>query len=143
MPKRNNGIYKKIFKLNGVLLKQDLVDKLITLYPKVFSHLKHIECDDGWFNLINSLSSIIESHLDRLPVDMQDQIFAEQIKEKFGALRYYVSEMVPYIEGAITLAEDLSNNICQVCGAPGGHKQIRMWFHTLCEEHYKEELNGH
>lgn len=115
-------------------------NQLITQYPKVFSQLKHLECSDGWFNLINSLCGLIEFYLKQLPVEMQDQIHAVQIKQKYGGLRAYFNHTTPYLDGAIALAEDISNNMCEVCGNYGGHKSFNGWIITLCDKHYKAEL---
>ena len=43
------------------------------------------ECGDGWFNLINSLSFVLEMISRKYHI----QIVATQIKEKYGTLRFY------------------------------------------------------
>lgn len=62
-----------------------------------------------------------------------------QIKEKFGGLRIYGHEFTDYISGAVTLAEDMSYKLCEVCGSPGTLR-TGGWIRTLCDNH-AEELN--
>lgn len=114
--------------------------ELIDAHPKVFSHIKHLECDDGWFVLIRALCGVIEHEVSRLPLELQEQIHAVQIKEKFGGLRFYMNHETPKISGAIALAEELSNNTCEVCGVFGGHKNVGGWLATLCDTHYQTKL---
>ena len=52
----------------------------------------------------------------------------EQVKEKFGGLRFYA---VPWVE-AITEIEDRSLTICEDCGAPGEPRKGG-WIRTLCD----------
>lgn len=75
-----------------------------------------------------------------MPPEMQEQLYAVQIKQKFGGLRFYMNQSTPKMDGAIDLAEELSNNMCEVCSEHGGHKNIGNWITTLCEKHYKQEL---
>lgn len=121
-------------------MSPDKTKQLVDNYPIVFTKVKHLECSDGWFGLLNSLCSVIELRVKSLPLEMQGQIYAVQIKSKYGGLRAYFYHTIPVMDGAIELAEDLSNNICEDCGNPGGHKMIDGWVQTLCEPHYTEML---
>jgi len=40
-----------------------------------------VQCGDGWFELIHSVSTLLSQH--------DTKIQAEQVKEKFGGLRFY------------------------------------------------------
>ena len=113
---------------------------LVDNYPLIFSKIKHVECSDGWYHLLNSLCGVIENIAKQIPLELQGQIHASQIKQKFGGLRFYLNHNTPAIEGAIDLAEELSNNMCEVCGNYGGHKNINGWITTLCDIHHKTEL---
>ena len=75
-----------------------------------------------------------------MPTEMQEQIHAVQVKSKYGGLRFYMNHTTPWIDGAIDLAEDLSNNVCEVCGNYGGHKNLDNWIVTLCDRHHNQEL---
>jgi hypothetical protein len=63
-----------------------------------------------------------------------EQVIALQVKEKFGGLRFYYSGGDAYISGVVQLAEDMSYNICEVCGNPGTQTSSG-WIRTLCSEH--------
>lgn len=64
------------------------------------------------------------------------QFVAEQIKEKFGTLRFYYRGGDEYTNGVASMAEAMSGCTCEVCGKPGttGGKG---WIKTSCEEHAK------
>ena len=58
---------------------------LIATYPKLFKNCGYCGCGDGWFDIINNLSSEIVKHSEYQP----DHTFISQVKEKFGGLRFY------------------------------------------------------
>ncbi|MNP40016.1 hypothetical protein D3C76_1336220 [compost metagenome] len=61
---------------------------------------------------------------------------ASQIKEKFGTLRfYYRGEGDDFVEGLIDLAEELSGNICEICGSVGLTYERNNWLSTRCPPH--------
>ena len=66
----------------------------------------------------------------------------EQVKEKFGGLRFYIGgtsiEISDTIHGAIALAERLSYLICEDCGNKGHLRDDLGWYRTLCDTHYKK-----
>lgn len=59
-----------------------------------------------------------------------------QIKEKFGTLRFYCAQTSSDIDGAIYMAETLSEQTCEVCGRPGILRN-GSWLKVLCDEHEK------
>lgn len=87
---------------------------------------------DGWFDLIWRLSEKITA-LAALEPDPA-RFRAEQVKEKFGALRYYMTAATPAINDAIRAAEAESVTICEDCGKPGVLRS-KGWHKTLCDEH--------
>lgn len=124
-------------------------DKLLCeKYPKIFKNRNSsvqescmscgFECEDGWFNLIDTLCSIIQNHVDwktknSSPEDSEDlQPVADQVKSKFGGLRFYVSGGDDTISGMIIMAESLSFKICEECGNVGS-KKGRGWIFTMCD----------
>jgi hypothetical protein len=114
--------------------------QLVDANPRVFSKIKHLECGDGWFVLLRALCGLIEREIEHLPTELQEQVHAVQIKEKFGGLRFYMNHDTPKISGAIALAEELSNNTCEACGGYGGHKNVMGWLATLCETDYQLKI---
>ena len=59
----------------------------------------------------------------------------DQIKQKFGGLRFYVTGDDQYINGLIAMAEEWAGNTCEICGARGRLRSGK-WLRTLCDEHY-------
>lgn len=108
-------------------------------YPNLFAELDFLEIQDGWHDLIDRLCGIVQRHIDgHLPDELKDQIRFTQIKQKFGGLRVHVNHWVPYIQGAITMAEDISYKTCEMCGRDADTHNVRGWITTLCEQHLQE-----
>lgn len=65
------------------------------------------------------------------------QVVADQIKEKFGTLRFYYHGGDEVIDGMVRMAESMSGVTCETCGSPG---KIRHdgWVRTLCDTHATE-----
>jgi hypothetical protein len=62
------------------------------------------------------------------------QVTLDQVKEKFGTLRFYYTGGDDYISGMVRMAESMSGVTCEECGAPG-EQNDGGWIRTLCEEH--------
>ena len=106
------------------------------VYPKIFSgKYGGIAVGKGWFDLLNQACRLIQSHLD-WKKDVP-QVTAEQVKEKFGGLRFYVQGGDEYTQGIIAMAEQMSMMLCEECGAPG-ERGGNGWISTLCETHRNE-----
>jgi hypothetical protein len=67
-------------------------------------------------------------------VEPVDRTVCEQVKEKFGGLRFYFMSGDEFVQGAVALAERMSYTICEECGEPG---KLRSggWMRTLCDRH--------
>ena len=118
-------------------------------YPKIFGspEMKNdavemwgFECDDGWFDLLNTLCEKIQSHIDYRSKYIQDaeelsglQVIAQQVKEKFGGLRFYAVGGDDTTNAYIDLAEAMSLKVCETCGNPGKQQGERGWIHTACD----------
>lgn len=108
-------------------------------FPELFENLNNeysnlrygVECDSGWFKLIYNLSGKIYEHMKKTRIKTR----VEQIKEKFGGLRYYVSNGDKVIYNMISKAEKLSYQTCEICGKKGKLNQ-NGWYKTVCEEHW-------
>jgi hypothetical protein len=70
--------------------------------------------------------------------ELIEQVVARQIKEKFGALRFYYDGGDDYIRGLDAMADSMSARICEDCGKPG-KRTTGGWIRTLCEEHAHEK----
>ena len=132
------------------LLEKHFVKK----YPKIFVDMygpmnetcMHwgIECGAGWFFLLDNLCSKIQRHIDDRNETIDKgyaqpnekpipQLVALQIKEKFGALRFYYSGGDEYIRTLVDFAESLSYSICENCGKfTEDVGRTQGWIQSLC-----------
>lgn len=133
-------------------------DVLYDKYPELFVNKNKtpmescmafgIECNIGWYDIISSVCYQIKQHgkniaeriaarnkyekendksdLEYIPVEF------DQIKEKFGGLRIYYSGGDDYVDGIISMAEEMSYKICERCGCPGTPNK-QGWIITLCD----------
>lgn len=133
-------------------------DVLYDKYPELFANRNKtpmescmsfgIECSIGWYNIISSVCYQIKQHekniaerivarnkykkendksdLEYIPVKF------DQIKEKFGGLRIYQSGGDDYVDGLISMAEEMSYKTCERCGCPGSPNK-QGWIMTLCD----------
>ena len=123
---------------------------LFTKYPKIFANASKgpaescmfwgIETGPGWMVLIDTLCSNIQRHIDWKVQQGQEieQVTADQVKEKFGTLRFYASGGDETTGGMIRLAESMSARICETCGSPGSFRG-RGWYYTACDAHTRPE----
>lgn len=127
------------------------LDKLLCeKYPKIMVN-RHkpmtettmywgFECGDGWFNILNQLMGNIQHHIDwrNKKGEVVPQVTLDQVKEKFGTLRFYYTGGDDYIRGMVTLAEAMSGVTCEKCGNPGTRRG-NGWIYTACDTHTKPE----
>jgi ribosomal protein S27E len=113
------------------------------------------ECGDGWYNILDQLMGNIQHHIDwkekqrqwaidfnskAAPEEMRPvpdaipQVTLDQVKEKFGSLRFYYTGGDDYISGMVTMAEAMTEVTCETCGKPGTQTKGG-WIKTACEEH--------
>lgn len=117
---------------------QDLTKK----YPNQFKNTFHIECYEGWHDIINSVCKLIENHISNYSKrDKQIDFSWVQIKSKFAGLRMYFNGGDEYISGVVSMAETFSYSVCEMCGEKGDYSKKHNWVETLCEKHRKE--NGY
>lgn len=180
-------------------MKQDLDELLCKTYPKIFVN-RHGNMQEtcmcwgfshgsGWYNIIDSLCSNIQNHVDwtikqhessvkynNMVEQMQKgnfelfdkfmnfgsddfkeqrreeilaqglrnvkppcpQVVAEQVKEKFGTLRFYYSGGDDAVAGMVRMAESMSSVMCESCGVPAETGNHNGWIGTLCTSCTKE-----
>ncbi len=79
------------------------------------------------------LGEIVAGDFRQVPESIP-QVTLDQVKEKFGTLRFYYSGGDDYISGLCSMAESMSAVTCEECGNPG--KTVGGgWLTTLCKEH--------
>jgi hypothetical protein len=112
-------------------MNPDLTQKLLDKYPKLFSNQQFwgFECGDGWYGILDHLCGAIAEYTYN-----SDDLYVDQVKEKFGRLRFYLSREDDVIHGMVSMAEYMSSQICETCGERG---QLRTgsWLVTLCDMH--------
>lgn len=95
------------------------------------------ENGDGWCSLLEDLCETINMLLLEEP---DASISTLQVKEKFGALRFYCrysnmsQALATRITTAIRAAEDASAQICDQCGKPAQRHAIRNVMSALCAQ---------
>jgi hypothetical protein len=99
---------------------------------------------DGWFQILYELSAKIDERARSMGIKPGDERYpsADQVKEKFGGLRFYM--MCPdhkIYEDLIRTATSKALHTCEHCGRPG--KMIDDgWYSVRCERCHgrKEEI---
>lgn len=127
-----------------------------------------LDCNNGWYQLIRDMCTEITAayKAESRPVD----IVVDQVKEKFGTLRFYYhhegrpitihafdnlsdghslrirpggSEIHQKVAEIVDKYEEMSGHVCEVCGAPGELRTDLRWILTLCDEHYQKRVAPH
>lgn len=101
---------------------------LMEAYPAIYSG--PTETSDGWHWLLAAVAEWIEE------VGVPQGFVADQIKQKFGTLRFYchATDRDGRVGRIIAAAEWVSGSVCEVCGAPGSVRPGG-WIRTLCDDH--------
>jgi hypothetical protein len=125
-------------------MRQELDALLCEKYPKMMVNRNlpmtetcmcwGFDCGDGWYNILNQLMGNIQHHIDwkNRKGEVVPQVTLDQVKEKFGTLRFYYSGGDDYISGLVSMAEAMSGVTCEGCGNVGERKGGG-WVHTYCE----------
>jgi hypothetical protein len=130
-------------------MKQENDEYLCQVYPKMMANRGlpmtetamcwGFECGDGWFQILNQLMGNIQNHIDwsNRNGEVVSQVTLDQVKEKFGTLRFYYTGGDDYIRGMVTMAESMSGVTCEECGKPAtaNWPQPSGWVRTVCVEH--------
>lgn len=80
---------------------------------------------EGWVPLVDELHSKV--------LEIDPDVRVDQVKEKFGTLRYYFSsDLYDQVEAVVREYESRSAVTCETCGGPG-YLQGKYWVKTLCD----------
>ena len=85
---------------------------------------------DDLKKLISDLKDILANKDKRMNIIKTE---LQEVKEKFGGLRFYVQGSDDFIDGIIDLAESMSYRICSECGNQSTPQKNRGWIYTLCD----------
>lgn len=101
------------------------------IYDRFGHMLQNVYCgwglseDSGWNGLLWRLFETLDSVED-------NELQVAQVKEKFGGLRFYVSDATERQDKAISEAESVSFYICEKCGTSHDVTTEGSWIKTLC-----------
>lgn len=108
--------------------------KLKSEFPRLYKKLTKFEVGDGWIPLIWKMSKQLEEEIKNNPNERD--MYAVQVKSKYGVLNYYMSYSTDKMKNIIHEAENASSGICEFCGNRGLTREE----YTACEEH--KEINN-
>jgi hypothetical protein len=119
-------------------MNKEITEEFAKRWPKWFGGLYGdptktclafgFECGNGWKDLLWSLCEDIEK------LEPSESFSVEQVKEKFGGLRFYVYGASDAIFKRIDQAEEQSLQTCENCGETEGVTSEGTWVTTLCKE---------
>ena len=122
---------------------------LISLFPELYRdpypessgkysmQLFGFECEDGWYDLLYSLSQKISEYLKQNPLE---DFYVQQVKNKYGILSFYYSGYSEEIETRINEATKEAINTCERCGSKEDIKPHGKWIMYLCSNCRETEL---
>jgi hypothetical protein len=143
----SNPVYQYFIK--GEKMNEKNTKYLLEKYPKLYSQHKLSPqetcmcwlfcCGDGWIQIIDNLSEKI--------IEIDPEIEAVQVKEKFGGLRFYINgakkETADEIYTLIHKAESESLKTCEKCGNKENAKlRDDSWIFTLCDKCFEDKQNN-
>lgn len=136
-------------------MREELDRELCEKYPKIFADRYKpmnetamcwgFSCGEGWYQIIDSLCGQIQHYVDWKQEqkdkygrgDGCSQVVADQVKEKFGGLRFYYHGGDAVVDGMVRMAESWAATTCEECGNPGKMRHGG-WIRTLCDKHEEE-----
>jgi hypothetical protein len=125
---------------------EEFAKRMETQFPKMFSNpYGGFAVGKGWWPIIESLCGQIHNHVEwkqnqKEKYERGDgcpDVVVEQIKEKFGGLRFYYQGGDDTVDGMVRMAESWASRSCEECGKPGTSRSGG-WVRTLCDEHEEE-----
>lgn len=130
---------------------REKTEKLFRDFPELFRYrnnrkislMSGFDCGNGWFNIIYKLCENIQNALEKETDDFRAGFFVQQVKEKFGGLRFYITYGNDEIFDLIRRAEEESFRTCELCGRQTEDVETRSvlgWIRTLCQYHYNSEV---
>ena len=109
-------------------------------YPKMFQgKYGGFAVGKGWYPILERLCANIQQHIEwkNRETEVVPQVVVEQIKEKFGGLRFYYQGGDDNVAGMVRMAEAWADVACEECGGIG-KRRGGGWVRTLCDLHEAE-----
>jgi hypothetical protein len=102
------------------------------------------DCPTGWHTIVDKLCQCIHDYITlnfqtkSNPDGSYEKIYPpavkiDQIKSKFGGLRFYFSGGDDRVRGMVALAEQLCSSLCENTGEPARKFEKNGWHYTLCD----------
>lgn len=117
----------------------NIIDNLCgAIQNHIDNRLDQIEWAKKWNDKVNDENHEWVSFADRKEREIPEpvpQVVAVQVKEKFGGLRFYYNGGDDVVRGIVRMAEAMSYDTCEQCGAPGKLTNNKGWYYTACKEH--------
>ncbi len=118
---------------------------LIDIYPPIFSDLSEkccmslfgFECGDGWFELLKDLIEGIKEICESEKWDIK----VNQVKEKYGTLRFYLDSTPEALSDLIEKYEKQSAHTCEECGKGGSMRKKGIWYSVRCDICWNKAYN--
>lgn len=134
-------------------MQKELEQRLVERWPTWFKTEGDIRCTatpqgfehgDGWFDILWRSCVDLEPLVAAFEQASGSQFEVQQVKEKFGGLRFYVNcRRNEAIRQRIGIAADESFHTCEICGQPGRLREDS-WIKTVCHEHARgQEVEDH
>lgn len=135
--------------------------KLFDKYPAIFQDKDKpmsqtcmcwgIDVGNGWYNIVKRICEMLDDIYYKTGV----LFVADQVKEKYGTLRFYYHDegrltkiskeerlqLYNKVSNFIGKMEKMSGTICEECGKPGNLRS-RGWIITLCDKCSKKMGRG-
>lgn len=125
--------------INAIMIEDVTTEKIVNDFPNVFKSGKyyHFEAGPGWNNLIYELCFVLSKILNRFGEKKIYKDFSvEEIKDKFGMLRFVVYGIPQSMRKIISTYESKSQFICETCGADAvKEKRKSMYDQPSCGKH--------
>lgn len=99
-----------------------------------------IQCESGWWSLIERASERLESYIWEHFRDDPDHPRAYSVKQKFGRLEIYLTYYDSTLQKIVDDARTESLRTCEVTGKPGKLRMDLGWIRTLCDEEYEKAI---
>jgi len=122
-------------------------DEIRQKCPRLYKNGIVFECGLGWADIILALSLKIENILEKnanRPIILENvdkfgsEMYAVQVKEKYGTLRFYMSCETDEISNLIHETEALSSQTCENCGAFAKMRGTK-WLEVKCDKCYGDK----
>jgi len=118
-------------------------NNLLESFPRLYRKggmFREFECGDGWHRIVYDLSVAVEASARQRGVDPDSDQWplVQQVKEKYGALRFYLWNANEEMGKLVEEAERQSLRTCEQC-AQAGRVRNGGWVRTLCDRCEREQ----